>query len=580
MEEFVRKQLLGASLYMRCVTEGGKIHMDELQSRLHTLQAHGRYSDCSEEEFAQMCGLHKQSSDSCFSMMKAIQLYYLGDDFYARASKSPCSYEEIQTHFQHEVQDKRQLLMSFSTRRFIDYLFDPFEDQYVLRSPTSKKTMLYFSANFISDNAFLSKDELALAFSFKDKKVALAQGNFGPPHKGHYQLVRQGVKDLKPDVLIIHAMNDENVEKSRHGILDNHGSFVVWQSFAELLFREFPHLTIMYSCQLCHDEYLGIMGEGMRVDCPAHFRTWSEKASYYWIRSIEVVTDQGRTMKARTQELWEKADAYYKEHAMPLIHRQQQLLLATERETEQNEESVILPFYLYPRQEDNLSATRFSKAIQSKGSLDDYLPDGLTASEKARVLRAVRFVDPSVQEDLLIIKKFDNTQLQFPKQLTVKDLSSKPIEELVKYMEEVLRRKNIDMWVLDGILSKFSVQYFTSQNLKKYLRWMTMGFYRTHEIEDKTWQSISTLFDLWKRLSRGRDNFLTRWIMQLPESIKSQAEYDEFAQRVKNQMLDNQQRMLRAGFHTYCDSENRASEILSEDSKYSHFFMLSEYIEL
>jgi len=564
MQDFIRQSLLGDTLYHRCITEGGKIDTGVLTERLELLQSSGQYKNCTISEFAKMCAFHTNPNDSCFSMMKSIQMYYLGPAFYKLANSEGVTYEQIQQHFQHDVQDRRQLLMSFPTRRFVDYLFELSDEnnKYVLRDPPSNKTMLYFSNDAVTDNSFLSKDKLALAFTFKDKTVALAQGNFGPPHKGHFNLVRRAVKDTSPDVLIVHAMNAQILNESRHRILDNHGSFRVWQEYAELLFKEFPNLTILYSCQTCHDQYIGIEGDIFRVDCPAHFKTWHEKKSYSWIRSVE----------KDSSKWWDKVNLYTKEHNKPYSMTQEHYLLRTEQELE-TDDGLKTPWHVYAREDDNLSATKLSQTIKSGENIDDFIPPG---TRKSRVAQSMRFIDQDLQQDLAIAEKSIDLQLLHPRPYSPETIQ---IDAFSAKIHEMYQHRPIDIWVVVKILLRFlsDIDDYSSAKIKNRLKWYEDGYMKTHELDIRTWSAISEFFQLCKFMVQGRNNYVSRFIETLPSSISSQEEYDEFATNCNIQMKENHQYLLSKGFHVSCDDRNKAIKT-KFPYFYDVFYLLSKYL--
>lgn len=515
------------------------------------------------------------------TMMQRIQSFYLGKDFFQKAQQTPLTYDEIQAHFHAEVQDKRNLLFSFPTRRFVDYLFTPVEgDKYVLRKPTSGKTMYYFGTHCITDHPSLSKDEIALGFSFKDKNVAIYKGNFGPPHKGHFNLAFQGVKDLKPDILIIHAHNDQILSKSRHKVIDNHGSFVIWQCYAELLFQAFPTLTIMYSSESCHDDYRGIQLHNRmiwKVDCPAHFSTWHEKQSLFYIWGAEDTEKKSFF----SQVSYDKIVEHYNQFKMPLKVTEPEIdLLRTSKERDTNNGRLPdTPIYFYPRQKDNLSATKFSQALKASDVIDVFLPDQLLTAEKNRVIKALHYIDNGLQKQLEMVEAWEYVQLVFP-MYPGSEWRCIFIEEVSEHLLALVNTKKTDMCIIDGLLQIVFLNLFrfTSKKIHSAVSYLDKETNKriVPPVDPKTWQSITALFTLLKTLSKDRHNFLTKWIETLP-TISSQEEYDIFAAGCEAQMYENYENRKMRGFKTFADRDEEA--ILSKSNPYNNSYYKRFYLE-
>jgi len=116
----------------------------------------------------------------------------------------------------------------------------------------------------------------------------MAQGNFGPPHRGHFELVQRALRDLPCDILIIYCENGDTLFPDRYTRACRHPfplhtSFTIWLEFAELLYCEFPNINIMF----CDSKYRSLLLDDSHAYPPAHFGSWQQRASFGWIRGID-----------------------------------------------------------------------------------------------------------------------------------------------------------------------------------------------------------------------------------------------------------------------------------------------------
>ena len=52
---------------------------------------------------------------------------------------------------------------------------------------------------------------------FRNKKILSINGCFCPPHAGHYNMVDDSIKYIKPDIVIINSTNSKEIDNARHG---------------------------------------------------------------------------------------------------------------------------------------------------------------------------------------------------------------------------------------------------------------------------------------------------------------------------------------------------------------------------
>ncbi len=298
------------------------------------------------------------------------QEYYLSKEIITKAQVYSVTREEIYDEFV-KLQDDRQIFCDIFFDQFINYLFTPISTNiYKLRTTPSNKHMLYFGTHPLLDNQHNSKDDLAKQFSFKDKHVLLAQGNFGPPHRGHFEFIRQALTELKCDILIIYCVNEFYLNIDSYDKICRHpypltSSFVLWQEYCELYFQVFPNIEILF----CDRKYKNCFGFDEHTCSPMHFSSLNEKASFSWIRSIEM---------DKNPEMFNAVLEWYTVYKVPICIEK---ILNFKNEHKwsvlAHKETDLLRVYYYPRITP-FSSTAFADNLKKNNVVTKYFPDGLS----------------------------------------------------------------------------------------------------------------------------------------------------------------------------------------------------------
>jgi hypothetical protein len=229
--------------------------------------------------------------------------------------------------------------------------------------------------DYDKSSPYLIQNRLDLLYdNLKGKNVGLMSGCFCPPHAGHYNSFKTAIKDLDLDILYLTTINSGEANWGRHKTAGSHTIYVLIM-YAKKLEEETGCSVLIENCASCPPIGLHKNRGDYKYYDRVSFMNWIpvDVKNVFNIQFVENEEQRAKTIKLDDRHFGNK-DMY------------------KELRLKAPEKYIHIKF---EREEDGLSATKFSKCLAaiksgelSRNACDKYISH-LNEEEKEDYLREV-----------------------------------------------------------------------------------------------------------------------------------------------------------------------------------------------